>query len=198
MKYYLRNPNDQVVTGPFELDQIGALLKAGEISTNTLARSEHLTRESWPAKWPPASEPDWLPLRRIPRFAGHISLQDISPPVPPSVPETPALVAVAQLADSDEIRFCPGCAHPLPTPLPPGETGVCKGCGRTLGFAPPPPPLPPAGVTLLPIGESKSRRVLAGVGKALGTVFIFLLCLIAGLFMFTLLMLIVFGSKCRA
>jgi len=58
--------------------------------------------------------------------------------------------------------------------------------------------LPPAGVTLLPIGESKSSRVLAGVGKALGTVFIFLLCLIAGFFMLTLLMLIVFGSKCRA
>lgn len=177
MKYFLFNPADQAVTGPFELDEIAAKLQAGELPADTLATGD--IGESLGQVRSTLAE-DWMPVQSIPGLGQERAQESVS------------------LAATDEIRFCPGCAHPLPTPLPPGETGVCERCGRTLGFAPPPPPLPPAGVTLLPIGESKSSRVLAGVGKALGKVFIFLLCLIAALFMFILLMIIVFGSKCRA
>jgi hypothetical protein len=177
MKYFLFNPANQAITGPFELDEIAAKLQAGELPADTLATGD-IGESLRQVRSTPAE--DWMPVKSIPGFGQGRSPESVS------------------LAAADEICFCPGCAYPLPTPLPPGETDVCEGCGRTLGFAPPPPPLPPAGVTLLPIGESKSSRVLAGVGKALGTVFIFLLCLIAGFFMLTLLMLIVFGSKCRA
>ncbi|PAW88694.1 MAG: hypothetical protein B9S33_04410 [Pedosphaera sp. Tous-C6FEB] len=176
MKYHLLKP-DGFITGPFELESIKAQLKAGEISPDTLATGD-IGESLGQVRSTPAQ--DWMPVRAIPGFG------------PERAPES------APLAAADEVRFCPGCAHQLATPLPPGEAGVCERCGRTLGFAPPPPPPPVPTVTLLPIGGSKSGRVLAGTGKVLGGLFLTLLLLGGGLLFFGFLLLILVGSKCRA
>lgn len=179
MKYFLFNPASQAITGPFELDEIAAKLQAGELPADTLATGD--IGESLGEVRSSTAE-DWRPVQSIPGLGQERAQESVS------------------LAATDEVRFCPGCAHQLPTPLPVGEAGVCERCGRALGFAPPPPPPPPPvpTVTLLPIGGSKSGRVLAGAGKVVGGLFLTLLLLGGGLLFFAFLLLILVGSKCRA
>lgn len=174
MKYFLHNPASQTITGPFELDDIEAKLQSGELSPDTLATGD-IGESLGQVRSTPAE--DWMPVQSIPGFG----LQR----APESVP----------LATADEIRFCPGCAHQLPKPLPADEAGVCEHCGRALGFAPPPPP---PRVALLPAKVSKSGGVLAGIGKALGTAFMILVALVGGLMLLAFLLFILLLSQCRA
>ncbi len=144
MKYFLRNPDDQAITGPFELDDIEAKLQAGELSADTLATGD--IGESR-AQLRSAPAEDWMSVRSIPGFGQERPLE--------SVP----LAAAA--------------APPLT-----------------------PPPLPQ--VKLHPTGERKPGGLLAGLGTALGAVLLFLLTAMSGLVLFGFLLLVLFGSKCRA
>lgn len=139
MKYYLRNPESQVVTGPFELDDIEAKLHAGELSADTLATGD-IGESLAQIRRTPAE--DWMPAQAIPGFGQERAL--VSMPV----------------------------AQVLPPPLP--------------------------RVKLLPTGGRKSGGLLAGLGTALGAVLLFLLTALSGLVLFGFLLLVLFGSKCRA
>lgn len=144
MKYFLRNPDDHAITGPFELDAIEAKLKAGELPADTLATGDI---GETPAQIRRTPAEDWMPVQAIPGFGQERALE--------SVP-----VAAA-------------AAPPLT-----------------------PPPLPT--IKLLPTGGRKSGGLLAGLGTALGAVLLFLLTAMSGLVLFGFLLLVLFGSKCRA
>jgi len=177
MKYFLFNPANQAITGPFELDDIEAKLKAGELSADTRATGD-IGESLRQVRSTPAE--DWMPVQSIPGF-GLERGPESTPP-----------------AAAGEIRFCPGCAHELLKPLPPGKAGVCERCGRTLGSAPPPPPAPQPKVALLPAQVTKSGGVLAGIGKALGAAFMILVALVGGLMLLAFLVFVLLLSQCRA
>lgn len=144
MKYFLRNPDDHAITGPFELDDIEAKLQAAELPADTLATGD--IGESR-AQLHSAPAEDWMPVQSIPGFGQK------------RPPESVCLAAAA--------------APPLT-----------------------PPPLPL--VKLHPTRERKSGGLLAGLGTALGAVLLFLLTAMSGLVLFGFLLLVLFGSKCRA
>lgn len=144
MKYFLRNSDDHAITGPFELDDIEARLKAGEFSADTLATGD-IGESLAQIRRTPAE--DWMPVQAIPGFGQERQ------------PESVCLAA----ADTPPLT---------------------------------PPPLPQ--VKLHPTGERKSGGLLAGLGTALGAVLLFLLTAMSGLVLFGFLLLVLFGSKCRA
>ena len=134
MRYYLRNPADGAISGPFELDDIEAKLKAGELSADTRATGD-IGESLRQVRSTPAE--DWMPVQSIPGFGQerplNVPLRPAPPPEPPPVfrprvPEAPPKLPPVGL---ERVNFCPFCGQPVSGAVVPGETR-CGQCGKLL------------------------------------------------------------------
>lgn len=181
MRYYLLDPNDHAVTGPFELDEVEAKLKAGELSAGTLATGDIGEGLARIRHAPPE---DWFPVESI-RGLGEERPRgsQLPPPLPlPKLTNAPPSLSSAMV-------FCPACGHKLA--LDAGS--VCDRCGKGLVVVIREPAKPPECEpdALLP------KAAVAAGGEWLGVVGAILMVLSAlfliGFFLFLNLM-----SNCKA
>lgn len=188
MRYYLRNPEKNSITGPFELDEIEAKLKVGELSAGTLATEDI---GDGLAKIQNAPTEDWVPVESIPGLGEERLVgSKVSPPPPPPLP--PQNGVTAPLSTSSGMAFCPACGHKLA----PDAGNACDRCGKELVVARHEP------VKLL---ESKPETLAVGVAKAavatgggcmavLGVI----LMVLGVLFLIGFLLLLNLMSQCKA
>ena len=137
MRYYLRNPADGAISGPLELDDIEAKLKAGELSADTRATGD-IGESLRQVRSTPAE--DWMPVRAIPGIGKErqvsMPLGQINPSLPAPTPPPPAELFPAHIwgkhrSPSEQISFCPFCGQRASGPVVPGET-ECERCGKLL------------------------------------------------------------------
>ncbi|GDY21675.1 hypothetical protein LBMAG56_30220 [Verrucomicrobiota bacterium] len=137
MRYYLQNPADRVVTGPFELDDIEAKLEAGELPADTLATGD-IGESLGQVRRTPAE--DWMPVKSIPGFGQerprNLPPREASPPLPTLALPPPTELFPAHLwrkpqSPPEQIAFCPFCGQRAGGPVSLGETR-CGQCGKVL------------------------------------------------------------------
>lgn len=112
MRYYLKDPEHQAITGPFELDEIEAKLEAGELPAGTLATGDIGESLAQIRHAPPE---DWMPAESIPGLGEERPPSSQLSPPPPLPPQSGMV-------------FCPACGHKLA----PDAGSVCDHCGKEL------------------------------------------------------------------
>lgn len=126
MRYYLQNPDDQAITGSFELEDIEAMFKAGKIPAGTLATGDF---GEGLAQIRRAPAEDWMQVESIPGFGQErpptAPLRSVPPPSPPTV-----LLARPAMPEA-LIIFCPFCRQQTSGEVVLGETR-CEHCGKLL------------------------------------------------------------------
>jgi|GEM_PF-2831579 hypothetical protein len=158
MKYFLRNSDDGAITGPFELDDIEAMFKAGKLPADTLATGD-IGESLGQVHRTPAE--DWMPLKSIPGFGRErppsAPLRQAAPPLPAPTPPPPAELFPTHIwkkpqSPPEQISFCPFCRQRADGPVVLGETR-CGQCGKLLypaaGTNRPPTPTPSRPLSLL-------------------------------------------------
>lgn len=137
MRYYLRNPVDQAVTGSFELEDIEAMFKAGKITGETLVTGDIGEGLSQVRRTPAE---DWMPVKSIPGFGRErppsVPLRKAASPSPARTPPTPAELFPAHIwgkpqSPPEQISFCPFCGQRASGLVVLGET-KCERCGKLL------------------------------------------------------------------
>ncbi len=124
MRYYVKDPEDQAITGPFEIDELKAKLKAGELAADTLATGDIGEGISQIRRAPPE---DWMPVVSIAGLSQErLATSETSPTRPPPLP--PPTVAEAPHPTGSEMAFCPACGHKLS----PDAGSACDRCGHEL------------------------------------------------------------------
>ncbi len=118
MRYYLQNPDDQAVTGSFELEDIEAMFKAGKIPAGTLATGD-IGEGLAQIRRTPAE--DWMQVESIPGFGQERPPTAPLRSVPPARPTMPEMLIV----------FCPFCRKQTSGEVVLGETR-CEHCGKLL------------------------------------------------------------------
>jgi hypothetical protein len=131
MKYFLLTNGNPAVTGPFELDDIGARLQTGGLSADTLAIGG--TAEGLSGR-------NWLPLHAIPGLglerprnlaSREASLHPLTPALPPPTELFSARDSKKSESPPEQIRVCPFCGQRAAGPEVLGETR-CGQCGKLL------------------------------------------------------------------
>ena len=137
MRYYLRNPPNRAITGPFELDDIEAKLEAGELPADTLATGD-IGESLGQVRRMPAEE--WMPVKSIPGFGQerprNLPSREASPrsptlALPPPTELFPARNARKPESPPEQISFCPFCGLRADGPIVLGGTR-CRQCGKLL------------------------------------------------------------------
>lgn len=124
MRYYLKAPEHQAITGPFELDEIKAKLQAGELAAGTLAAGDTGKGLAQIQNAPPE---EWVPVEAIPALSGEQpSASQLAPPPPPPIPLQNEVNF--SLPTSSAMAFCPACGHKLAS----DAGSVCDRCGKEL------------------------------------------------------------------
>ena len=114
MRYYLKDPEQNSITGPFDLDEIEARLKSGELSADALATVD--TGES------PAHATGWLCVRQLPGIGRNPPMPGLEAQGLPTSPN-PSQKPTGGVADGE--TYCHICsAHVVP-----GET-LCRKCAE--------------------------------------------------------------------
>lgn len=188
MRYYLKDPGQQAITGPFELDEIDAKLKAGELPAGTLAtrvigaglvRVQHAPPE------------DWVPAESIPGLGEEGPPSSIGLQPPPAPLPLPKAVNAPPSRPNGMI-FCPTCGHKLA----PDADNVCDRCGKKLVIVGQEPtrPLEFKPEPLLPKVAVGAATAAAGIGGCLSVV----LLILGSILLFGFLLILNFMSKCKA
>lgn len=114
MRYYLKDLEDQAITGPLELDEIEARLKSGELSADALATAD--TGES------PARATGWICVHQLPGVGRN-------PPMPGfearRLPASPNPSQPLTEGATDGETFCRNCS----ARVVPGEI-LCRKCAE--------------------------------------------------------------------
>ena len=112
----MKESETQAINGPFELDELVAKLKAGELPAGALARGDFGEGLARIQNTPPA---DWVPIESILGWSGKRPPNSEFPPLPPPPIPPPHPSGIA---------FCPACGHKLA----PDVGSACGNCGKAL------------------------------------------------------------------
>ena len=176
MKYYLRDPEHQAITGPFELDAIEAKLKAGELPAGALATGDVGKGLAQILLAPPE---DWVSVESIPGLGEERQPSaNLSQPAPPPIPSHDVVSAPPSPASG--MALCPGCGHKLA----PDVGRVCDHCGQDLTV-----------VARKPANTAESKpEAFVGMGGCLSLVAV----IVGVIFLLGFLLLLTVMSKCKA
>lgn len=187
MRYYLKAPDHQAITGPFEFDEIKAKLQAGELAAGTLATGDIGEGLARIRRAPPE---DWVPVEAVSGLGRKRTSTSQPPPPPPPPPPLPLQnEGNFSLATSSAMAFCPACGHKLASDV----GSVCDHCGKELS------------VYRQELARSQNRKpdallpkaVVAAAGGCLSVIGVTLM--VSGvLFLIGFLLLLSLMSKCKA